>query len=209
VRWPATPTYAGDEVDIWHINSIGLVDDGSGDYVVSARHLDAVFRVDRGTGDVAWILGSLPVGAPQKSGAQRLTIVGDPRNGPRRSHDARMTGDVLTLFDNRTDTGQPARAVAYRIDETAGTATMLWQIETPTGVSAPGLGSNRVAADGSVLVSWGAAISPLMEEFTAARQSALRIYQVGGGASYRITKEPPDAFSASILRATAGGPIDD
>ena len=109
------------------------------------------------------------------------------------------------LFDNRTDTSEPARAVAYAIDELAGTATMLWQIDEPQGRSSAGLGSNRVSADGSVLVDWGGGLQPMFEEFDADHNSIMRISQIGGGNSYRIVKEPPRSFSAALLRATAGG----
>ncbi len=205
VRWGPLPGYNGNEVDVFHLNSLSVADDGSGDYLVSARHLDAVLRIDRASGDLDWILGSLPPGAPNKDGATRLTIVNDPLGGPRRAHDARMTGNVLTLLDNRTDTGQAARAVAYEIDESAGTATLLWQIRAPQRVSSLGLGSNRVAADGSVLVDWGAGVQPMFEEFDDQLDAVMRITQVDGGQAYRIIKERPSAFSASVLRATAGG----
>lgn len=209
--YPGEPN--GGEVDVWHLNSLDRVDDGSEDYVVSSRHLDAVFRVDHDTEQVDWILGSLPSepGSPgyvaNESGAPRLRIVGDTLGGPRRPHDARLRGDVLTLFDNRAATGQPARAVAYRIDEVARTATLLWEIRNPSGASSPGLGVNRVTPDGSVLVDWGGGLQPMFEEFTAAGVSMMTIAQPGG-ASYRIVKEPPTAFSAGVLRANAGGSLE-
>ncbi len=209
IRWGAFPTYAGTEVDLFHLNSLEAIDDGSGDFLVSARHLDAVFRVDRATSDVAWILGSLPAATPNLSGAPRLTVVGDPLGGPRRPHDARLHGDVLTLLDNRTDMGQAARAVAYRIDEQAGTATLLWQLDNPSATPTLGLGSNRVSPDGSVLVNWGAGTQPMITEYDAAHTELMRISQVGGGAVYRIVKEPPGSFSAAVLRALSGGMLDE
>ena len=45
----------------------------------------------------------------------RLSTVGDPFGGPKRPHDARLNGNVLTMMDNRAATDQPSRAVAYRI----------------------------------------------------------------------------------------------
>src|SRR5699024_4499952 len=105
--YPAEPH--GGEVDPFHLNSLAHVDDGSGDYVVSARHLDAVFRVDRTTKKVEWKLGGAEPGTDPKP---HLTVIGDPFGGPLRPHDARLVGDVLTLFDNRSGTSQPARAVA-------------------------------------------------------------------------------------------------
>jgi hypothetical protein len=204
------------EVNLHHMNSLMRVEDGSGDYVASARHMDAVFRIDRSSGDVKWILGSLPSdpGAdgyvPNESGAPRLTIIGDPFNGTRRQHDARLVGDVLTVFDNRTDTGEPARAVAYRIDEVNFTATMLWQIQAPSGQTSSAQGSNRRAADGSTLIGWGV-IQPVFSEFDAAGDRLMEITQVhpdGGtpaGISYRIIKYPSAAFDIAQLRVKAGG----
>lgn len=208
VRWGPLPGYSGNEVDIYHLNSLQRVDDGSGDYVASARHMDNVFRVDRATGNVDWVLGQMPSDSPQATKDAQLTIVGDALGGPRRPHDARLNGNVLTLYDNRTDTGEAARAVAYEIDTAAGTATLLWQIVDDLGRASPGLGSNRVTADDTILLSWGGGIQPVFGEYTLAGEPLLEITQVGGGNAYRILKEPPSAFSIDLLRATAGGSVD-
>jgi len=208
VRWGPLEGYLGNEVDIYHLNSLQRVGDGSGDYVVSARHMDNVFRVDRATGSIDWVLGQVASDSPQATKDRRLDIIGDARGGPRRPHDARLNGDVLTMFDNRTDTGEPARAVAYRIDVGAGTATLLWEIEQPAGLTSVGLGSNRVASDGSVLISWGGAIQPVFGEYRADGEPIMEITQVSGGNAYRILKEPPSAFSRDLLRSSAGGSID-
>ncbi|MDJ0770573.1 MAG: aryl-sulfate sulfotransferase [Ilumatobacter sp.] len=205
-NYPAEPN--GGEVDVFHLNGLSTVDDGSGDYIVTARHLDAVFRIDRATGDVAWILDSQPASTPNKSGGTRLDIVGDPLGGPLRPHDGRLDGDVLTLFDNRVDSGQPARAVAYQIDAGAGTATLLWQIDEPLGRESFGLGSVRVGSDGARLIDWGGGLQPVFQEYDAAGDLIMSITMVGGGTSYRIVKEPPSSFSAGLLRATAGGEAD-
>jgi Arylsulfotransferase (ASST) len=197
----------GGEVDLYHLNSLDSVLDGSNpadtpyDYVVSSRHLDAVFRVDRETDAIDWILG----GDPTVVRAERLTIKGDPLGGPRRPHDARLNGDVLTLFDNRTGIpGQAARAVAYRIDETARTATLLWQITEPQGRPSNGLGSVRVASDGSVLVAWGG-LQPMFEEFDASHHRLWTFALAPEEQSYRIVKYPTSAFNVNVLRGAAGG----
>jgi hypothetical protein len=197
------------EVDLFHINSLDRLDDG--DYVVSARHLDAVFRIDRATDEVDWILSSGPkdgVVVPNKNGAPRLEIIGDPLGGPRRSHDARFdeATNVLTLFDNRTNTGEPARAVAYQIDLDAGvdgTATLLWQIDEPFGRSSGGLGSLRVGDDGSRLITWGA-LQPMFNEFDANGELMLSITQNPSTNAYRIVKYDRTTFDVSTLRASAG-----
>lgn len=210
IRWGPLPGYNGNEVDLYHLNSLQQVADGSGDYVVSARHMDNVFRVDRATGAVDWVLGQVPPDSPAATLAARLTIVGDPLNGPRRPHDARQNGNVLTLYDNRTDTGQAARAVAYQLDLAAvpPTATMLWEIRDDEGRSSPGLGSARVTPDNSVVMSWGGIIQPVFGEYTLAGVPLLEITQVAGGNAYRFLKEPTSAFNIDVLRATAGGDVD-
>ncbi len=199
VRWDA-----GGPVDVWHMNALTATDDGSGDYIVTARHLDAAFRVDRATDQIDWILGALPVSAPQLSGAPRLQILNDPLGGPRRPHHAQLNGDVVTLFDNRTDMGQASRAVAYRIDTVAETATLLWSVSAPSGQTAFGLGSVDPAGDGSFVVGWGP-VQPMIQEFDANRNLVFEVRQLPGGQIYRVLKEPKAAWSASQLRAAAGG----
>ena len=204
-RYPGTPG----EVDLIHVNSAQRLADG--DYVVSARHLDAVFRVDRATGDVAWILGSLPSDplapgyVPNLSGAPRLEIIGDPWGGPRRQHDARLDGDILTVYDNRTAmTGQSARVVVYEIDEAQGTATMIREIRQPAGLVSGALGSARFAADGSVLVNWGQ-LQPMFTELDAAGNTLLSITSTVG--TFRAIKADESAFTIEELRAATGGSL--
>jgi len=205
-RYPGLPK----EVDLIHVNSMQR--QPGGDYVLSARHLDAVFRVDRQspTGQVQWILGSLPSdpAAPgyvaNLGGATRLRIIGDPFNGPRRPHDAQLNGDILTMYDNRTGTGQPARVVMYQIDEPAGTATMIRQILQPAGLTSGALGSARFAADGSVFINWGQ-LQPMFTELDAAGNTLLSIRsQVG---TFRAIKVPKSTFTIDQLRAATGGSL--
>ncbi|MEM9514338.1 MAG: aryl-sulfate sulfotransferase [Actinomycetota bacterium] len=199
------------ELDLVHINALQRV--ANGDYVATARHLDAVFRIDRSSGALAWYLSSPPpLGGSPAANAVRLTIVGDPLGGPLRPHDARYndaTG-VLTMFDNRSGTTDPARVVAYQIDTGAMTATLLWQFDEPQGRTSPAQGAARVADDGSLLVTWGG-LQPVFEEYTAAvdgvRELLLRIAQVPGGTSFRIIKHPLDAFDRDELRASTGGSL--
>jgi hypothetical protein len=211
-NFPTLNSGAG-EVDPFHINSIDRVADPGCepecDYVVSARHVDAVFRIDRSVdpelpGSIEWYIGADAVGG----GADRLTVVGDPLGGPLRTHDARMQGDVLTLHDNRSNSGQPSRAVAYRIDPVATTATMLWQIEHPERLNNPSLGSVRLTDDATVLIGWGQ-VDPLFTEHALADGAELaRWTRVDSTmTAYRIVKYPVDAFDAAELRAAAGGAI--
>jgi len=218
--------YPQDEVDPFHINSLSRVTEPGCepecDYIVGARHLDAVIRVNRAAdddfaeGDVEWILSSLPSDplAPgyveNKNDAPRLNIIGDPFDGPLRMHDAILDGDILTMHDNRTATGEPSRFVEYRIDTSGApedwSATLVRQILSPSGFTSGSLGSARTADDGSVLMGWGAPPGgiPMIVEYDADGVELLRMEFSLGVNGYRVLKYPVSTFDVDELRATAG-----
>ncbi len=136
--------------DTIHLNS--MEEDGTGGLIVSLRHLDAVIRIDKATGEVTWKLGGV---ATSKS----LTAVGDtPHAGGPLSgqHDARILADgTLTVFDNGSGySGRAPRATRWRIDPTAGTATLLEEVKDPEINSSAGGGSARKLANGAWLICW-------------------------------------------------------
>jgi hypothetical protein len=199
-NFESTPEFANTGWDVFHINAIDRQPDG--DYVVTARHMDGAFRVDYPSGNVKWTLGTPD---STDSGAKKLNIIGDPYNGPKRPHDARLNGDVLTIFDNQAGMpGRQSRAVAYRIDEVAGTATMLWEFRNSAPFTGDTLGSVQQTAD-SVLVNWGAGLQPLIEELAPNGSRLMAI--VLPGFSYRTLKYPPTDFDVNQLRQHAGGSI--
>ena len=63
------------------------------------------------------------------------------------------------MFDNRThiggEGGQPPRAVRYRIDEQAGTATLLESISDPVVPESMCCGTARRLTNGHWLIDWG------------------------------------------------------
>ncbi len=110
------------------------------------------------------------------------------------------------MFDNQSGTGHPPRAVAYQLDETAHTATMLWQRTYPNpAASSFGLGSARLTPDGSVVISWSV-LQPMMEELDANGNRMLAVSDPAPGAlSYRFIKEPLATFDRQVLLQFAGG----
>ena len=199
--------------DAWDVSHINALDrEPNGDYVVTARHLDAVFRVDRDTKKIEWVLGGpVPSGiSPSPTRPAPLTIVGDPYGGPKRPHDARLVGNVLTMMDNQAGMpGRSSRAVAYAIDTSTipGTATMLWEFRNGGPFTGDTLGSAQQATDGSVLIGWGAGIQPMIEELAPNGTRLMAIGQRTGGSSYRTVKYPPGDFDVKFLRANAGGNV--
>jgi Arylsulfotransferase (ASST) len=198
-----------DTVDLVHINSIEP--QANGDIVASFRHLDAVARISRSTGNIVWKVGGLAVTKDAGLGAKVLAITADPRGGPKRQHSASILANGnLLLFDNRTPLTVPgspsigpARAVEYAIDVAAGTARLVWNLDNPTGRDAFGLGSVQRLVDGDTLLNWGP-IQPVMVQYDAASVVQWQITQPTGGIGYRVVKEPPASFDRATLRALAG-----
>jgi hypothetical protein len=139
---------AGQQFDPVHINSIepGL----PGELVISTRHTDAVYGIDRRTGRIAWKLGGTP--RPES-----LRVVGDPaRRLFGGQHDVRLSrGGFLSIFDNGKDRPRRPRVAFYRLDRAAGTATYLGQLNDPGVRTSHCCGSARPLRGGGWLVSWG------------------------------------------------------
>ena len=123
-RWWNAPPTDQQPYDIVHWNSI----EPAGDSVIASfRHLDAVYKIKKSTGEIVWKLGGTTT-------PESLTVIGDPRAYTfGAQHDARLLPDgTLTVFDNRTNLSDPRpRAVRFRIDEQARTATFLGSITDP------------------------------------------------------------------------------
>ena len=90
--------------DVFHINAIDREADG--DYVVTCATWMAC---SASTTDVRRrpVDAREPPAVDAIAGARQLTIVGDPFGGPKRPHDARLNGNVLTMLDNQAGTGRP------------------------------------------------------------------------------------------------------
>ena len=131
-------------------------------------------------------------------------------------HDARIDGELVTVYDNRTadPRGAPSRAVGYRLDLSAEspdnwTATLEWQIDHPEGLTSNQIGNARVTPDGSVLVGWGAT-QPMFVEYAAPADGSAELMRIEispNENAYRIVKYAPGAFDADELRKTAGGTL--
>ncbi|HEY5976312.1 MAG TPA: aryl-sulfate sulfotransferase [Solirubrobacterales bacterium] len=179
--------------DIVHINAVEPVEADNA-VLISLRHTDAVYKIDKVTGEVVWKLGG--TWTPQS-----LSMVGDPEGAYPLGgqHDVRLLDDgTITISDNRTNLPGPPRAIRYAIDETAGTATLVEEVTDPQITVSQCCGSSRRSEDGSWLMSWGG--QPLITEFDAngERTFALRF---ATGFSYRAVPAPSGAVTVEELRA--------
>jgi len=198
---PALNTINGASVvDPFHCNSIDL--DTNGDFLVSLRHANAVYYVDRDTGGVEWKLGGTSY---NKDGAPCITVTGDTEGTFNMQHDARLRpGGGVSLFDDHGATAGVGlgRGVEYAIDHTNGTATVAWQF---LGSAQSGYeGSFRRYADGHSVIGWGfvATDQRVVTEVDATGNDVLDI-AFSIGPSYRAVKVPLSQLDIGLLRATS------
>jgi len=133
--------------DFDHPNSIDI--DGDGNYIVSWRHFGEVTKIDAVTGRMIWRLGGRN---------NQFTFSNDPLNGFSGQHNVRVlpNGNLL-LYDNGWRHQPPeTRAVEYKLDAAAKTATMVWQFRHNPPVFTGFVGSVQRLSSGNTLVGYGA-----------------------------------------------------
>jgi hypothetical protein len=192
-RWWPTALSRPAPRDIIHMNAIEPVGDDA--ILISARHLDAVYKIDKATGNIIWKLGG--TWTPKS-----LQVLNDPE-GPYPfggQHDIRLLPDgTITVHDNNTGLGARPRAVRYSIDEAKRTATLVEEVTDPVAPSSFCCGSSRRSADGSWLMSWGG--NSLVAEYDSAGQPNFRLRFGGAIFSYRAVPADEEGLSVSSLRA--------
>ncbi len=132
-----------------HMNSIQEI----GNHIImSARDLDAVYDINKTTGNIIWKLGGT-------STPQSLTVVGNTY--PQvfsGQHDARQLSDgSITVHDNATlETGAASRALRFQIDFTTHTATIVEDVTDPKHLhNSYCCGSANKLPGGNWLIDWG------------------------------------------------------
>ncbi|HEY1285725.1 MAG TPA: aryl-sulfate sulfotransferase [Solirubrobacterales bacterium] len=179
--------------DVFHINAVEPVGDNA--VLVSMRHTDAIYKIDKATGDVLWKLGGTPT-------PESLEVINDPRGDYPfgGQHDVRRLEDgSITVHDNNTGLPNRPRAVRYRIDEDEGTATLIEAFNDPEAPSSGFVGSARRSPDGSWLICWGG--NSLVTEFDAAHRRTFELRFGGIALSYRAVPVSAGVLSAAELRA--------
>ncbi|MFL5779911.1 MAG: arylsulfotransferase family protein [Thermoleophilaceae bacterium] len=186
-RPPAENAY-----DLVHFNAVQPDGDG---VIVSSRHTDSVYRIDRATGRIDWKLGGTYV--PGKS----LTVAGKEHPEPLfgGQHDARLWKDgTLTVYDNGSWHGRPPAADRFRIDPVAHTATLLERLTNPEIVYSVAIGSARKLTGGNWVVNWGN--RPVATEQTPDGTIVRRFTFLDDYWAYRAVPVEPGQLSAAALR---------
>jgi Arylsulfotransferase (ASST) len=200
VQWGDQTVY-----DLFHCNSIDTNLERSL-VLLSARHADAVYLIDRSTGRTIWKMGGTP---SNSDGAEIIAITGDPQGAFHAQHDARFepNGDV-SLYDNQSwDSTLAARGVEYHIDPNAATANLVWSYPSPDGQNSLATGSfRRLGGGADNIIGWGLKIGTLFSEVDAAGNLLLNVALPAGQFAYRVQKVGLAALDHDLLRASAGLP---
>jgi len=149
----------GQYVDWNHMNAIDVTSDGN--YLLSARHLNQVVKIDSATGAVLWKLGGM---------GSDFQFVGDSFNGFSMQHGVRelSNGNIL-MFDNGDEHVPPqSRAAEYQLDFADHTATLVWQYLAPRSLQAMAMGFAQRLPNGNTLIAYGSAQPPRVQEVNPA-----------------------------------------
>jgi hypothetical protein len=178
--------------DVMHVNSIEAA---GGSVLISIRHTDAVYKVNRASGAVEWKLGGTHT-------PESIKVGGEPDDSLvfGGQHDARLLSDgTVTLHDNRTGTKFGPRAVRYRIDEAARTATLLEEVGDPKVILSLCCGGARRLPGGNWVASWG--FNPLVEELSPTGKVLFKLAFGDNLFSYRAVPVRASELSLRALRA--------
>jgi hypothetical protein len=185
--------------DIQHWNS--LEPEGPNRLLMSFRNLDAVYEINRTTGNVVWKLGGTTT-------PKSLTVLNDPHASyPLGSqHDARRLPDgTVTIHDNASMLPRGPRAVRYQIDPVADTATLVETVTDPDAAASQCCGSARKLPSGDWLIGWGRTPvgGPINRFVGGYNSSGQRIFQLElpYGFFYRAFPVPSGRIKAQELRA--------
>ena len=151
----ATPANSA-SYDAYHINSVQALD--ANKVLISARDTSALYKVDRPSGRVVWVLGGRSSDFKLGRGARF-----------HFQHDARMLpGRRISVFDDEAGPPQLApssRGLVLQLSGHPRRATVARQYHRQADTSAQSEGSVQTLADGDVFVGWGA--QPFFSQFSA------------------------------------------
>jgi hypothetical protein len=189
------PKAPGSLYDYFHVNSVGLANDGN--LLVSGRETWSVLKIDRKTGRILSRLGGKDSDY-RMAGAAQFAY----------QHDARQQSDgTLTIFDNEAAprVRDRSRALVLSLDDRRRTATVKSAFGHPTHLLAGTQGNVQRLADGHMFVGWGS--QGYFTEFGPAGDVLFDARLARGSDTYRAYRLPWQATPPNrpAVAATDGG----
>jgi hypothetical protein len=187
--WQGSTSPFGQGYDPWHYNSVEDTGDG---FIISFRHTDAVYKIDKTLGTIVWKLGGT-------ARPESLQLLNDPLGGTSGQHDARLHADgTVTMHDNGTNGNGPRRqprAVRYAIDTSAKTATLVEDVRDAGITSSFCCGSARLLPSGNWVMGWGG--TPEISEYSP---DGTRVFHLSSNFVYRGVPLLPGDYTAAQFR---------
>ena len=173
------PPQGAKAYDYLHLTSIQQLPNGN--LLVSGRHTWGVYEIDKQTGKIIWTLGGKYSSFKLGPGAQF-----------EWQHDAHLTGDTLTLFDDAARPGFQEEAQSsvkeIHLDTAAMTATLVRHYDHYPPILTTSQGSGQTLPNGNMFVGWGA--SPEFSEYRPDGQQIFNGTFPLGVESYRAYRFP-------------------
>jgi len=142
-----------------HMNSVDKF--ANGDYLISCRHTDSIYRIDGTNGDIKWRMGGNP--------RQRYSDYKLEGFVFSRQHDARILEEnyengtfTMSFLDNAAGndprvippTDGHSTAYVVHVDEKRKTVTRLGEYPEPDGKLSNAKGNVQILPNGNIFVAW-------------------------------------------------------
>jgi hypothetical protein len=166
-------------VDYVHGNALEI--DYDGNLLLSSRHLSEITKINRQTGAIMWRLGGKN---------NQFTFVNDPTGFSFQHAIRRLENGDIVLFDNgNARVPSYSRAVEYRLDENAKTATLVWQYRNTPDQYGFAMGYVQRFPNSNTLIGWGAS-NPSVTEVASDGSKAFEMSLPPSVFSYRAYRFP-------------------
>lgn len=172
-----------EKVDYFHFNSIAI-DPNDQNFVISARHTNQIYKIDRTNGNIIWRFG----GNNDDFNLTGNQIISHPH------HATILDNGHLLLFDNGvTKNPQESRIVEYELNETNLTANLVYEYKE-NGRYSDIMGSAQKLNNGNYFIGWGGNITSQIN----ANKSDITEIDTNGNIVLDISfSNNPDSFTYS------------
>ncbi|MEZ4854609.1 aryl-sulfate sulfotransferase [Flavobacterium sp.] len=172
-----------EKVDYFHFNSIAI-DPNDQNFVISARHTNQIYKIDRTNGNIIWRFG----GNNDDFNLTSNQIISHPH------HATILDNGHLLLFDNGvTKNPQESRIVEYELNETNLTANLVYEYKE-NGRYSDIMGSAQKLNNGNYFIGWGGNITSQIN----ANKSDITEIDTNGNIVLDISfSNNPDSFTYS------------
>ncbi len=185
---PITESYANltaATIDYMHANAADV--DLDGNYLLCARTLSQIIKIDRATGDVIWKLG----GKSNDFQFINETEANAPTYFSFQHNVTVLPNGNITLFDNGTQHSPSySRGVEYHLDEESKTAEMVWEYRHSPDINTFAMGTVQRLPNGNTLIGWGSNGAPALTEVHPDNSVAFELSLPAGETSYRSFRFP-------------------